>query len=294
MGSFRYAIRDGLRLVFRHWGLSFLTLFTSAAVFYLMGSSILFVLNTRHVVKNLEGELSIQAYVSPNVDLNGFAARVRRMPHVRAVEVITPAKALERLKARLGSQAQAITLLGENPLPPSVEVWVDKASSVPIVARELVAVDEVQDVVYAGKLAEKLAKLSRFAGRFSLAVLLVAVAASGVVLFNTIRIAVYSKEEEIAIMLMVGATPSFVAMPFIIQGVLLGSLGAFCSSVMLAFSYGAAVERLKDFLPFLELLNDSSLLVRLGGVLVGGGALVSFFASFLAVERFIRRALKPL
>jgi cell division transport system permease protein len=149
-------------------------------------------------------------------------------------------------------------------------------------------------VVYAGKLAEKLAKLSRFAGRFSLAVLLVAVAASGVVLFNTIRIAVYSKEEEIAIMLMVGATPSFVAMPFIIQGVLLGSLGAFCSSVMLAFSYGAAVERLKDFLPFLELLNDSSLLVRLGGVLVGGGALVSFFASFLAVERFIRRALKPL
>ncbi|ACZ18724.1 protein of unknown function DUF214 [Thermanaerovibrio acidaminovorans DSM 6589] len=294
MGSFRYSVRDGLRLVFRHWGLSFLTLFTSAAVFYLMGASILFVLNTRHVVRNLEGELSIQAYMTPRADLEAVAKRIRSMPHVRAVEVITPAKALDRLKARLGSQVQAVTLLGENPLPPSVEVWVDKAASVPVVARELLTVEEVQDVVYAGKLAEKLSKLSRFAGRFSLGVLLVAIAASGVVLFNTIRIAVYSKEEEIAIMLMVGATPTFVAMPFIIQGVLLGSLGALLSSGMLAMSYKAAIERLKDFLPFLEFLNDPMLLLRLTGVLVAGGAVVSFISSFMAVERFIRRALKPL
>ena len=55
MGSFKYAIRDGARLIFRHWGLSALTVFTSIAVFYIVGSSALFVVNARHVVNILEG-----------------------------------------------------------------------------------------------------------------------------------------------------------------------------------------------------------------------------------------------
>ena len=294
MASFRYAFRDGVRLIFRHWGLSFLTLFTSVAVFYLIGSSVLFVMNARHVVRTLEGELSIQAYMKPDADLEATAQRVRRLPNVKAVEIITAEKALERLKARLGNQAQAVTLLGENPLPPSLEIWVTRASQVSSVARELVALDEVQDVVYAGKLAEKLSKLSRFASRFSLIMLLVAVTASGVVLFNTIRIAVYSKEEEIGIMLMVGATPAFVAFPFVVQGVFLGSLGALVASGLLGVSYSAALERLKDLLPFLPFLHDTGLTLRLGFILVGAGATVSLIASLLAVERFIRRALRPL
>ena len=294
MASFRYAFRDGVRLIFRHWGLSFLTLFTSVAVFYLIGSSVLFVMNARHVVRTLEGELSIQAYMKPDADLEATAQRVRRLPNVKAVEIITAEKALERLKARLGNQAQAVTLLGENPLPPSLEIWVVRASHVSSVARELVALDSVQDVVYAGKLAEKLSKLSRFASRFSLIMLLVAITASGVVLFNTIRIAVYSKEEEIGIMLMVGATPAFVAFPFVVQGVFLGSAGALVAAGLLGVSYGAALDRLKDLLPFLPFLQDRGLTLRLGGILVGAGATVSLIASLMAVERFIRRALRPL
>ena len=78
MGSFKYAIRDGARLVFRHWGLSALTLLTSIAVFYLIGSSALFVMNARHVVNILEGELAIQAYLKPDTNLEETAAKVQQ------------------------------------------------------------------------------------------------------------------------------------------------------------------------------------------------------------------------
>ena len=194
----------------------------------------------------------------------------------------------------MGNQAAAVTLLGKNPLPPSLEILVDKAGSVSTVARDLVAISEIQDVVYAGKLAEKLTKLSRFASQFSLVMLLVAISASGVVLFNTIRISVYSKEEEIGVMLMVGATPTYVALPFVIQGVFLGTLGSICASLMLAFSYSFFLARLKDLLPFLTFLESGEIVLKLAVVLVGAGATVSLIASLLAVERFIRRALKPL
>jgi len=201
---------------------------------------------------------------------------------------------MERLKARLGSQAEAVTLLGENPLPPSLEIWVQKASFVGGVARELVAMPEVQDVVYAGKLADKLAKLSRFAGRFSAILLFVAITASGVVLFNMIRIAVYSKQEEINIMLLVGATPAFVALPFVFQGVFLGGLGALASAGLVAVAYQSALARLRDLLPFLPFLEGGLLTLKLGLILIGAGATVSLVSSLMAVERFIRRSLRPL
>lgn len=294
MGSFKYAIRDGARLIFRHWGLSALTVFTSIAVFYIVGSSALFVVNARHVVNILEGELAIQAYLRSNVNIEETAAKVHQLPHVRSIRIITEEAALERLKARLGNQAAAVTLLGKNPLPPSLEILVDKAESVSTVARDLVAISEIQDVVYAGKLAEKVTKLSRFASQFSLIMLLVAISASGVVLFNTIRISVYSKEEEIGVMLMVGATPTYVALPFVIQGVFLGTFGAVSASIMLAFSYNFLLTRLKELLPFLSFLQAGEIMFKLTIVLVGAGATISLIASLLAVDRFIRRALKPL
>ncbi len=295
MGSFKYAFRDAARLIFRHWGLSFLTLITSMAVFYLIGASVLLVLNTRHIVGVLEGELSIQAYLAPNVKSQDIALSVRKLDHVTKVRIITPEMAMDRLRERLGSrQAEALTLLGDNPLPASLEIWVDRASSVETVVQKLTLFSELQDVVYAGKLADKLAKFSRFAGQFSLALLLVAITASAVVLFNTIRIAVFSKEEEIGIMLMVGATPAFVALPFVAQGIILGGLGSFGASLLLAFSYNGILERLKDLLPFLPFLEQGVLIVQLGVILVGAGATVSLMASLVAVETFTRRAMKPL
>lgn len=295
MGSFKYAVRDSARLIVRHWGLSMLTFLTSMAVFYLIGASVLLVLNARHIVSVLEGELSIQAYLHPDANYEEAADKVAAFGHVTRVRIITKDMALERLKERLGEkQADALVLLGDNPLPASLEIWVDRAGNVQTVATNLATVSEVADVVYAGKLAEKLAKFSRFAGQFSIAILIVAVTASAVVLFNTIRIAVYSKEEEIGIMLMVGATPTFVALPFVFQGVILGIIGSLGASTLLAVSYNGIISRLKDLMPFLPFLERGTVILQLGLILVGAGATVSLIASMIAVETFTKRAMKPL
>ncbi|MDR3331415.1 MAG: permease-like cell division protein FtsX [Synergistaceae bacterium] len=294
MGSFKYAIRDGSRLILRHWGLSALTILTSMAVFYLIGASVLLVLNARHIVSALEDELSVQAYLSPRANPDQVAQRVRLVPHIADVNVITKEKALERLSARMGDWSGVLELLGENPLPESLEIKIDKASSAEAVATSLLSITEISDVVYAGKLAEKLSQFSRFAGQFSLAILVVAITASAVVLFNTIRIAVYSKEEEIGIMLMVGATPTFVAMPFVLQGVILGGLGSLGASTLLALSYRSIIERLKDLLTFVPFIENRTMVIELGLILVGAGATVSLIASLVAVETFTKRAMKPL
>ncbi|MCL2683743.1 MAG: permease-like cell division protein FtsX [Synergistaceae bacterium] len=294
MGSFKYALRDGTRLILRHWGLAFLTIITSMAVFYLIGASVLLVLNTRHIVNVLEGELSVSAYLVQGSSYEEAARAVASVNHVTKVVIITPEMALERLNQRMPDRADFLTLLGENPLPSSLEISVDRADSIESVVTSLAAIPLINDIVYAGKLAEKVARFSRFAGQFSIALLFISITASAVVLFNTIRIAVYSKEEEIGIMLMVGATPTFVALPFVLQGIILGGVGSLGASIFLALSYNGIIARLKDLLPYLPFLEKNSIVLQLALILVGSGATVSLIASLVAVETFTRRAMKPL
>lgn len=294
MAAVRYACRDGWRLIIRHWGMSLLTVLTAMSVFFIIGASTLFVLNVRNIVSSLENQLTIQAYLKPKADVKSTEKAIKELPYVKEAKLITREMALERLRSRIGEQAKAVMLLGENPLPESFEIKVGKAFQVADTARLLIAIPEVEDIVYAGSVAEKLTKVSSFVEKFSLIMLIVAIAASGVVLFNTIRISVYSREEEIGVMMMVGATSTYVALPFVIQGFILGITGAFFASALLGGTYYSAVTRLKDMLPFIPFIESTRLTGKLAFMLICCGATVSLISSLMAVEKFIRKASKPL
>ena len=285
MARIKYIMRDGWRLIWRHFGMSLLTIFTAMAVFFVVGATMLFILNMRSVIANMENQLSIQAYLKADAELEKTAAAVRGIRGVESVTMITKETALERLRARLGNQADAVMLLGENPLPASLEIHVAKASQVADVASRLTSVKEIEDIVYAGHVAEKLTRLSSFVEKFSIIMLAVALTASGVVLFNTIRISVYSRAQEIDVMMKVGATSTYVAFPFVIQGFILGFFGALAASTALGYSY------LSAFIAFIE---SKRLLANLFIMLICCGAVVSLIASLIAVEKFIRKASKPL
>ena len=294
MARIKYIMRDGWRLIWRHFGMSLLTIFTAMAVFFVVGATMLFILNMRSVIANMENQLSIQAYLKADAELEKTAAAVRGIRGVESVTMITKETALERLRARLGNQADAVMLLGENPLPASLEIHVAKASQVADVASRLTSVKEIEDIVYAGHVAEKLTRLSSFVEKFSIIMLAVALTASGVVLFNTIRISVYSRAQEIDVMMKVGATSTYVAFPFVIQGFILGFFGALAASTALGYSYLSALERLRDMLPFIAFIVSKRLLANLFIMLICCGAVVSLIASLIAVEKFIRKASKPL
>ena len=263
MARIKYIMRDGWRLIWRHFGMSLLTIFTAMAVFFVVGATMLFILNMRSVIANMENQLSIQAYLKADAELEKTAASVRGIRGVESVTMITKETALERLRARLGNQADAVMLLGENPLPASLEIHVAKASQVADVASRLTSVKEIEDIVYAGHVAEKLTRLSSFVEKFSIIMLAVALTASGVVLFNTIRISVYSRAQEIDVMMKVGATSTYVAFPFVIQGFILGFFGALAASTALGYSYLSALERLRDMLPFIAFIESKRLLAKL-------------------------------
>ncbi|NCB16819.1 MAG: hypothetical protein EOM65_11680, partial [Synergistales bacterium] len=156
MASFKYALRDTFRLICRHWGLSILTLITAASVLYILGFTALFALNVRHMVSQIEGGLVVQVYMKKGEKPDDVYAKVKTNPTVTNIRAISPEEALDRLRAKLGNQARAVTLMGENPLPWSLEIQVQRAEHITPLVRDLVVFPSVEEVIYSGKLVERL------------------------------------------------------------------------------------------------------------------------------------------
>ena len=129
MARIKYIMRDGWRLIWRHFGMSLLTIFTAMAVFFVVGATMLFILNMRSVIANMENQLSIQAYLKADAELEKTAAAVRGIRGVESVTMIKKETAPERLRARLGDQADAVMLPGENPTAASPEIPLWMAST---------------------------------------------------------------------------------------------------------------------------------------------------------------------
>ncbi len=293
MASFRYAFRDTFRLIFRHWGLSILTLITAVALFFLLGSSGLFSLNLKNLVADVEDDLVINVFMKAGEDASGLVEALQDVQFITDLKVISPEKGLELLRAKLGNQAKAVTLLGDNPLPWNVQIQVLKADFVTPLVRDLMSFPSVEEVVYAGQLAEKLARASLVMNRVSIAVLILAITITALVLYNTVKIAIYSKRGEIEVMLLVGATNTSIALPFVLQGMLLSTFGALISVILLAGAYQYVSMMLETTLSFLVLIADRLLLMRFYLILIGTAMTLGWLCSWFALHRYIAEASCP-
>ena len=137
---------------------------------------------------------------------------------------------------------------------------------------------------------ERLTTISRAATTASGTILVLAAIISTLVIFNTIRIAIYSRREEIEVMLLVGATRTYISLPFVIQGTLLGAGGALLAIAGIWGTYASIMNAVRTSLPFLDIIVDRRTLLQFFLLLFATGATLGWVCSWLAVSRFISRA----
>ena len=294
MGTSRYIFRDARRLFCRHLGLSLLTLATAASVFFLVGGSSLLALNIRKLANAIQSDLVVQAYLPSEQAVNAVLARLRDNENIAEIRCISPQDGLDRLRSKMGVRSKAVSLLGENPLPWALEIKVRRASMVADVVHELSEISEIDDIMHSGALAERLAAVSALISKTSFVMMLIAVLISALVFYNTVQIAIYSRRREISVMLLVGATRSYVASPFILQGMMLGFFGALISIISLHYGQNYVFSIIDPLLPFLSRQLEWREVAMLYEIMLGAGVTMGWLCSLFPVHRHIRRASSPL
>ena len=225
------------------------TLITFALSILIVSAYLLFFINANDFMNSWEEGISIMAYLRPDQPREkpeNLKREIQKIPGVQSVRFISKEEALNRMKEKLKTQASLLMDLKENPLPDAFEIKVIPASQridkIESLANQIKAMPAVDEVEYGRKW------LSRFSNIFTL-FRLTGYALGGLffmatvfIVANTIRLALYSKREEIEIMRLVGATDRFIKIPYYIEGLIQGALGGLIglSLIFIPFKWIAA------------------------------------------------------
>jgi cell division transport system permease protein len=242
------------------------------------------------LVESLARKVQVVVYLSP--DLSGPAqaslvASIKSQPVVLGVEPRTSLEALTRFKALFPDLAAIPEEIGETPFPPSLEIALKPELAKPAIVTNLIEswrkIEGVDDVHYDAILVNRLSAFVGLARGLALVLGLVLAVASGFTIANVIRLSVYSREDEIEIMRLVGASKSFIRGPFLVEGSLSGALGGLLASGLLILVLRRVVEVMRGA------SLGATLAPTIGGAdvmaLIGIGATVGLLGSFVSLGR---------
>jgi len=289
-GKVKFFLGEVLRNFSRNTGMQMTAIGTVAITIVLLGLFLFVRGALADVGSRLLDQIEVSAYLNSEAtpaQVDAIAHFLAQDPRVASAEFVPKKQGLAELRQRTKGAIDT-ALLTENPLPDKFRIKTRIPDEVPAVASSVRRLNGVQNVVYGQAIVARLLQLGAVLRRIGVAVIAVFFAVAGIIIANTIRLTVYARRREIAIMQLVGATSTYIRLPFICEGLLDGLLGALLALGLLAVARVALWPRLLEALPWAQLAPtpvDPRLFV--GELLLVGGA-IGIVASWISVGRHLR------
>jgi len=286
-----YFIKEGIESLKKGGGMSLASITILAVSLFILGFFMLLVKEIEHFAGKFEKEFQVTIFMKEDVpetvikDLKEYLAKIES---VMSARIITKDEALKRLRKDLGKDAGLLSLLSTNPLPDSIELKLKSLNDLNRILSLSKSNAFVDEVVYPGELVKKLKKVVSLIKTTGVIIILCLIISTFFIVYNTIKMTVVSREEEIEIMKLVGATAWFIRGPFIIEGMLQGFLGSLIAGVMIYFSFNYLTQKVFQILPFLDLLVTPELLIKLILKVTLLGILIGTLSSIVSVRKFLK------
>ena len=269
---------------------SLLAVLTIAVVLVLIGSAWLLVGNMARLLDEFGGELKLTAYLDGNLAegrQKELADRVRSESGVLEVELVTRDEALVRFE-RIAGSAELLEGLAENPLPPSLEITLapDARTQEAIEALEaaLTGLPGIDELTRGQDWIEGYERAIALLRGLAIGLGCVLGLAALLIVANTIRLAVYARRDELDILALVGASRTFVRVPFLLEGTLQGLFGGLLALALLFGTYALLLPQLEYGLELVIGRAELGFLTTAQAILlVGAGALLGLLGSITAM-----------
>lgn len=216
--------------------------------------------NLQYMLDQMEDSIGISVFLKGELtgeEIENMKTEIGKIDHVENVEYISPADALEDLKADWGADEDIFVGLDEenNPLSHSFQISLDKIENQNGVLTALENVEGIDNVQHGQTETELLMKANRIFSVASVVVMLILGVISVMIIMNTIRISVVNRRIEINIMKYVGATDWFIRWPFIIEGIIIGLVGAIVPLLLGFPIYAKITSAIYSYLPMVSFIQ---------------------------------------
>jgi cell division transport system permease protein len=302
--AFKRIVRAGFVGFWRNAFVSLAAIFVMAVSLFVIGSTMMVDTLLGVSLEHIQEKVDINVYFvtsAEQTDIDALQTSLESLPDVEEVVFTSREDALEafsELHKNDETIMQGLEELGDNPLGASLSIRAKNTSQYEGIAAFLAeqqAVEDPQqpliDEVNFQKNQEAINKLTAIINAVETStfiIMIVLVAASVLITYNTVRLTVYTTREEISVMRLVGASNMFIRGPFMLQGVMYGITAGILALLMmypLLVWIGPGTEQFFQFNLFNYFVSDFG---RIFGILVGTGVAMGVVSSLLAVSRYLR------
>lgn len=286
-------IIDALKSLKRNKTISIASVATVMATLFVLGAFIMFLLNVKVGITDVNSQVEAQVYLNDNIsisDQKNVLDKITAVPQVVNVSFKTKQQALNDWKKELGSKNQELLsgMEQDNPLPSSYVVKVKNPEDITKVESALKGVGGIYQVSDGRDIVNKISAVTKTIQWVGIVLFLILIGVSLFLISNTIKLTVYARRKEIGIMKYIGATDWFIRWPFIIEGMVIGLLGAIVADIVIYYIYLLAYNKATSFVSMMiNLVSPSYFVTNLSWMFIIGGILIGALGSILSIRKFL-------
>ena len=325
MTSIKYLVGEGFKNTWVNRLMSIASVGVLMACMVIIGLALLITENVNMAIGNLEQQNVVMAYMkdynwallekelpknegsTEEADENGIRQsdyvihneeeakavcdKIAEIENVAEVKFITSEEALKIIHNSMseGKELSQSILDGDNPLSCSAQIKMHDMALFNETIEKISAVDGIYEIESQGDLAETITAIKNGIGVAGVWIIAILMVIALVIVSNTIRVTMYNRKLEISIMKAVGATDTFVRIPFVVEGIVIGIVSALLAEGILYFCYRVATETIVKTLNTTDIVKYGDMAWILLAIFIGIGLFAGIIGSLIMISKYLRK-----
>lgn len=292
LSTSEYFIKEVYTSFKRNIWMTLASIFTVVLSLFILGFFSIVILNLNKMADTLESQVQISVYLKDDLsqeEIDETKETLSKIEGLEDIKFITREEAMENFKERLGDQQFLLDALDDtNPLPDSFSLTVTSPQQVKTIADTAAALDSVESASYSQDIINHLFNLTHLIRLIGVALIILLTGAAIFIISNTIRLTVFARRKEIAIMKYVGATDWFIRWPFLLEGICLGFIGGGLATIFLYIVYNQVTQEIYEAMAFFPLIPQHPFIDYISLAILVAGIIIGALGSTISLKRFLK------
>ncbi|MDD3224223.1 MAG: permease-like cell division protein FtsX [Clostridium sp.] len=286
-------ITDAIKSLKRNKTIGFASIATVMATLFVLGAFVMILLNVKVGIMDVESQVEAKVFLNDNIKISeqkDILNKINKVSTVTNISFETKQQALNQWKQQLGSKNKSLLdgMEGNNPLPNAYIVKVKNPEDITNIEKAITGMPGIYQISDGRDIVSKISAVTKTIKWVGVILFIILIGVSLFLISNTIKLTVYARRKEIGIMKYIGATDWFIRWPFIIEGMVIGFVGAVISDILIYILYSMAIEKASSFVSMMmTLVSPMYFVVNLSGLFLLGGILIGALGSILSIRKFL-------
>ena len=288
-------IRDGFKNVFRNLSLSFASISCITVTLIIVAASIVGSWNVENFTDLIRDDFTIVAFVKNDAteeDKTRIKKELENIKNIESIDFISKKDILEDMKKSSDTFNSVMSSWeeDENPLDDTFQIRVKEDEKISKTAERIKAIDKIEKVSYGEGMVDSMISIFGIIKTILIVIVVALVIVTAFLIVNTIKITIFSRQEEIEIKRLVGASNFSIKQPFVIEGLIIGVLGSIIPILVTIYGYSYLYDKTggKLFSQFIKLVKPFPFSLYISLILLVIGVLVGMFGSSRAVRKYLK------